>query len=57
MADDYPEIKLDGQFPDIMEKFCHLGDTIGTRGVQLTVLQQRLRVDGDNLQRFSSFVS
>ena len=33
MADDYPEIKLDGQSPDIMEKFCDLGDTIGTRGV------------------------
>ena len=38
MADDYPEIKLDGQSPDIMEKFCDLDDTIGTRRVQLTAL-------------------
>ena len=47
---------MSGKFLEIMGKFCYLVGTIGTRRVQLTVLNQGSGVDGV-AQRFSAFVS
>ena len=37
VAEDCPDIELNGQSFEIVEKFCYFGGTIGVRGEQLTV--------------------
>ena len=45
MMEDCPCLELNGQFLEIMENFCYLGDTIGARGGAFDRAITRIRVD------------
>ena len=45
IAEDCPDIELNGQSFEIVEKFCYFGGTIGVRGEQLTVFLTAFQED------------
>ena len=50
IAKDYPDIELNDQSHEIMEKLCYLGDSIGARRVAVDNVLTRIRSGWSNLR-------